>query len=270
MNRPATTGPADDVYAAAPGADEYLERFDAAGAALLDVLAERDPDDPVPFCEGWLLRDLAAHLAQVYRWVAVIVSEARAQRPPAAEFAAMLDPADTPDLARRLRAARDGLLAVLRAAPADLDCWTTWEVAAPAREFWARRMLHETLVHGVDVANAGRSTPAGGEEIDRAVAVDGIDEIVCGFARRYGRTLRSPDPVGLGVTCAATGLRWWARIGPDELTFGRGTAPAGVDVEVTGHPGALLLLLWNRRPYTGLDVRGDPRVLDLWAAGAHL
>jgi hypothetical protein len=72
------------------------------------------------------------------------------------------------------------------------------------------------------------------------------------------------------VTCAATGLRWWARIGPDEPTFGRGTAPAGVDVEVTGHPGALLLLLWNRRPYTGLDVRGDPRVLDLWAAGAHL
>ena len=39
---------------------------------------------------------------------------------------------------------------------------------------------------------------------------------------------------------------------------------------MTAQSGELLLLLWNRRKATGLDVRGDGRALDVWAREAHL
>ncbi|MET7991915.1 maleylpyruvate isomerase N-terminal domain-containing protein [Amycolatopsis sp. NPDC005232] len=80
--------------------------------------------------------------------------------------------------------------------------------------------------------------------------------------------LRSTVPTSLGLTCSGTGSRWWVRIGPDAPELGRG--PATVDTEVTAQPGALLLLLWNRRKATGLDVRGDGRALDVWVREAHL
>ena len=56
--------------------EELLDLFDAEGRLLLETLAQRRLSDDVPFCPGWTLRDLVIHLGYVYRWAAMIVSEA--------------------------------------------------------------------------------------------------------------------------------------------------------------------------------------------------
>jgi hypothetical protein len=135
--------------------------------------------------------------------------------------------------------------------------------------FWLRRMLHEAAIHQVDARNAGQPSVVTGADLDPVVAVDGIDEMVCGFAQRYAKGLRAESPLTLSLRCAENGPRWWVRIGPDAPVFGRGAASAA-DTEVAGRPGELLLLLWNRRLPDGLDVRGSARPLDVWAREAHL
>jgi uncharacterized protein (TIGR03083 family) len=152
--------------------------------------------------------------------------------------------------------------------PVDLACWTTWDVPS-AREFWIRRMLHETLIHRVDVQNAGQQVTSSGSDLDSAVATDGIDEMICGFAQRYSNRLRNAEPRTLSVMASDTGRGWWATLGPDAPQFGRGHGPAA-DTEVIGRAGELLLLLWNRRTANGLKVRGDHDILETWAREAHL
>jgi uncharacterized protein (TIGR03083 family) len=252
-------------------AEDYLTLLDAQGRALVDAVRQRTAGDGIPFCAAWTLRDLVTHTAQIYRWVDLIVREVRNARPGSEEGAILADPDpdDPAGTVERLALAHRTLVDTLRGTPADVDCWTIWP-AHPARVFWLRRMLHETVVHHVDAQNAGQPSVATGADLDPVISVDGIDEMVCGFAQRYSPRLRTGSPVTLSLRCSVTGLRWWARIGPDAPAFGRGTAPVGVDTEVTGHPGELLLLLWNRRLPAGLDVRGESGALDVWARQAHL
>jgi hypothetical protein len=131
--------------------------------------------------------------------------------------------------------------------------------------------LHETLVHRVDAQNLGRSEAdvVDGAELDTAVAADGVDEMMLGFINRY-RKLRHSEPVTLAVHATDAGAAWWCTIGPEALDTGRGAAPESADAAVSGRAGELLLWLWNRRLATGLDVSGDPTVLEIWRTNAHL
>jgi hypothetical protein len=52
------------------------------------------------------------------------------------------------------------------------------------------------------------------------------------------------------------------RIGPNQRVVSRQAGDA--DCSVRGRACQLYLMLWNRRPPTGLQVRGDPALLDLW------
>jgi uncharacterized protein (TIGR03083 family) len=230
-------------------------------------------DDGVPFCPGWTGRDLALHLAGVYRWVTAMVAH-RMPEPPDKDLRAGLyadpDPADDAGVVERLNLALAGVVDVLRTGPADLACWTIWPGHTP-RDFWIRRQLHETVVHRVDAQNLGRSEAdaVGGAELDTAVAVDGVDEMMIGFSGRY-RTLRHPEPRTLAVYATDADASWWCTIGPDALDTGRGNAPVPVDAAVTARSGELLLWLWNRRAAAGLDVSGNPTVLEIWRSNAHL
>jgi uncharacterized protein (TIGR03083 family) len=231
-------------------------------------------DDAVAYCPGWTGRDLALHLAGVYRWVSHMVRE-QLDAPPGKELRAELftdpDPTDEAGVLQRLRDGADLVTSTLRAAPADARVWTVWPVEQTGRDFWIRRQLHETAVHRVDAQNTGRTeTDAlSGKELDPVVATDGVDEMMLGFAFRYAK-LRLDRPATLAVEATDSGHAWWAQLGPDAPVFGRGTPPTPADTTVRGAAGELLVLLWNRRGPDGLDVTGDHDLLAQWRDKARL
>ncbi|HEY3603729.1 MAG TPA: maleylpyruvate isomerase family mycothiol-dependent enzyme [Sporichthyaceae bacterium] len=249
-----------------------LDLLAAEGKLTVDACTGR-LDEAIPFCPAWTGRDLALHLAGVYRWVTAMVG-GRLPEPPDKDLRAALytdpNPADDAGVLGRLQLALDGVVDVLRAGPVDLDCWTIWPGYSP-RDFWIRRQLHETLVHRVDAQNLGRSETDAirGAELDTTVAADGVDEMMLGFSGRY-RKLRHPEPVTLAVHATDAGAAWWCTIGPESLDTGGGAAPGSADAALSGRAGELLLWLWNRRSAAGLEVSGDPTVLEIWTSNAHL
>ena len=251
------------------GRAELLDSLDTEGSLLIQLARAGSLTSQIAACPGWTTRDLLIHVGFVYRWAALIVSEARSQPPDRAERAGLADPdpGDDAGVIGRLSAAHKAILHALSSALPDLECWTLWPTSPP-REFWIRRQVHETLIHRVDLQNAGRRCVQSGFDLAAPIATDGVDELICGFAGRYDRTLRAPTPVTLSLKSTDTGRSWWIRIGPEEPEFGRG--PAAGDAEVHARSGELLLLLWNRRSPDGLDVRGDASALDIWKSGAHL
>jgi uncharacterized protein (TIGR03083 family) len=246
----------------------------ASEASLLGTAVEETPASAqVPFCPGWSVVDLATHLAGVFRWVTEVVANQRMEPPVGDERRALFtdpDPADAPGVMKRLRSASEDVIGALADSGPDLDCWTIWTPPASPRQFWVRRMLYETLVHRVDAQNAQSQRSSSGAELDPLVSADGLDEIVCGFARRYGKTLRSDRELTMALRTKDVGGSWWAKIGPDDPRFGRGEPSTAPSTEVIGTAGELLLLLWNRREAAGLDVIGDPSALEVWRHGAHL
>jgi len=249
-----------------------LDLLAAEGKLTADHCAGR-LDDAIPFCPGWTGRDLALHLAGVYRWVTDLV-DARMREPHDKDARAALfadpDPADDAGVIDRLHRALDGVVDVLRTGPADLACWTLWPGLTP-RNFWIRRQLHETVVHRVDAQNIGRAEGdvVSGADLDPSVAADGVDEMMLGFSGRY-RNLRNPERVRLAIRATDAERAWWCTIGPDELMSAQGEPTQPATTTLSGKSGELLLWLWNRRTADGLEVNGDPTVLEIWRTHAHL
>ncbi|WP_201359236.1 maleylpyruvate isomerase family mycothiol-dependent enzyme [Mycobacterium paraintracellulare] len=251
--------------------DEHIDALETEGQLMCSLAETAEFEAAIPFCPGWMLADLITHVGFIYRWVGAIVGEIRDEPPSESDRAALQDPdpTDRAGTLTRLRSAHRDVLRLLRDAPSSLDCWTVWTHPSP-RTFWTRRMLHETLIHRVDAQNAVIASPMGGHELPAALAADGVDEMICGFARRYAQTLRSEHGSVLALTATDTGQRWWAKIGSHAPEFGRGTPPLAADTEVRALAGELLLLLWNRRTANGLAVHGRGDVLETWAQKAHL
>jgi hypothetical protein len=121
-----------------------------------------------------------------------------------------------------------------------------------------------------------------------------VDELLLGFAARRRRPRADdppPDarPVTLGLEATDIGSHWLASIGPERVevsgtgrtgrtggnrgngadgadggNYGDPGDPGGADCSVRGSASDLYLLLWNRRERDGLEITGDPAVLDLW------
>lgn len=244
-----------------------LDVFDTEGEILLKTAQERGAAAPIPFCPDWTVGDLVPHLGFVYRWAGAVVAGALTEPPPRQAYFDT-DPTDFAGTLERTRQAFEAMGRALRG-DADPTCWTIWPHESP-RDFWIRRMVHETVVHRVDAENAGAGDPAGGELLDPAVAADGVDEMICGFAIRYSNSLRAATSMTLAIHATDVDARWWVRIGPEAPLFGRGLPPFVVDTEVAGRAGELYLLLWNRRTPAGLTVTGSPDALEHWARDAHL
>jgi uncharacterized protein (TIGR03083 family) len=260
-----------DMRPAFTGDDERLALLESEGALFVATARVHDLAALVPGCPGWTLRELIAHLGLVYRWVTRVVRDGRPGPPDRAERCSLEDPdpGDGSALVERAQVAHADLVDALRAAPPDLDCWTVWP-AASARSFWIRRQLFETLVHRVDAQNSAAARVADGADLVPRVAADGVDEMVCGFLRRYAGQLRADTGVTLALHATDTDGRWWIRLGPDAPTSGRGAVDTGPrDAQVEATAGELLLTLWNRRASCDLRVRGDRAALEHWQRGAH-
>jgi uncharacterized protein (TIGR03083 family) len=233
------------------------------GDLIVAALRGADLDVMVPTCPEWTVRELAHHVGRTHHWAAANIERPRDTALSAEESAAawgdMPDDAGTPDW---YRAANARLVRALEAAPDDLACWSFLPAPTP-RAFWARRQAHEAAIHRVDaeLATSGTVSPTSED-----FALDGIDELVCGFYSRRGGRLRSETPRTLAVTAGEQ--TWRVHIGPDGPRGERGEGPS--DCAVEGRADAVYLALWNRGRFTDLDVTGDADVLALWTGKATI
>lgn len=263
------------------GTAAYLEQLRGEGARLAASAAPLDLGLAVPACPGWVLRDLLRHVGYVHRWATGYVTGPHTERVPRLDEPAILAQ-DVPDvvLLDWFRTGHAGLVSALEAAGPGLDCWTFLPGAASPLDFWARRQAHETTVHRVNVQQAAASTPACWARpvpaALAALAADGIDELLMGFARRSARHGPLADPPCNLFIQVADGYQWLARMGPERAELARGwagLAPGPRDCTLSGPAAAVYLLLWNRHDVgevSGLRLAGDLGVLRRWQRGVRV
>ncbi|MFD3533495.1 maleylpyruvate isomerase family mycothiol-dependent enzyme [Streptomyces sp. NPDC058664] len=235
---------------------EHVDALETAGRALADAAAGAGSDAEVPTCPGWRIRDLLRHTTTVHRWATAYVTEGHTTyRPDEGEPAL-----DGDELLARYREGHAGLVAALRAAPEDLECWTFLPAPSPLA-FWARRQAHETTVHRADAewARAGGPGP-----VDPAVAADGIDELLRAFHGRDRSRVRTPEPRTLRVRTTDTGDVWTVHLSAAEPPRTERSDRGSADTELGGPADRLYLHLWNRLPEDAVTLTGDPEPARLW------
>ncbi|WJV50468.1 maleylpyruvate isomerase family mycothiol-dependent enzyme [Streptomyces flavofungini] len=232
---------------------EHTEVLDREGTLLADAAVAAGLDAPVPTCPDWRVRDLLRHTGTVHRWATRFVAEALPEFQPWQE---RLD-LDGDALLDWFREGHGHLVAALRDAPVDLECWTFLPAPSPLA-FWARRQANETAVHRIDAESARGGTLSA---LDARFAADGIDELLRGFHAREKSRMRTAEPRVLRVRTTDTEGTWTVRLSVDVAVTERGeTAPA--DCEVSGPAADLYLALWNRRTFPA--VSGDAELAALW------
>ncbi|MFD9075880.1 maleylpyruvate isomerase family mycothiol-dependent enzyme [Streptomyces lasiicapitis] len=234
---------------------EHIEVLDREGTLMADAAEEAGLDAPVPTCPDWQVRDLLQHTGMVHRWAGGFVADAH----PA--FRPWQEPEGLDDAALHdwFREGHAQLVATMRGAPADVQCWTFLPAPSPFA-FWARRQANETTIHRIDAESARGGTPS---PVGTAFALDGIDELLRGFHARAKSRVRTEKPQVLRVraTDADAHGTWTVRLSDDvPVTEPGDTAPA--DCEVAGQAAYLYLALWNRLPFP--QVTGDATLAALW------
>lgn len=244
----------------------YLDVIRASADALIDRATTAGLAAPVPTCPRWTVADLVAHQGMVHRWAG---SNLR------------LDGATIPTKSQVLREVprtrlpgwfRNGvtdLLATLRDADPDVPAMVFLKDAPAPREFWARRQAHETTIHAMDAlaASLGHHPTEQDAGIDRGLALDGIDELVCGFITRGRSRLAGVEPFTIAVSPTDSDGGWTLDVRPEGIV----TDPVRsrrADATFTGTAAQLYLGLWNR----GLEITatGRPGVLDRWHGGQRV
>ena len=210
-----------------------------------------DLSAPVASCPGWNVYELVVHLGAANWWSGANVREANPEArargmravmesaPPASEGAAALE--------RWYAGLADAAIEAYVEAEPDAPAWTF--AGAGRADYWLRRQLHETAIHRFDLERA-LSGEAGTTPLMDDVAVDAIDEF-CTALRPIMSAGLPPLPVTIRVR---VGEREWVLPGSE----GADGEPAG-EVEVTGPPETLILLLWGRvgPDADGLEISGD-------------
>ncbi len=233
---------------------EHLAALTAEGAMLATAADRVDHAAPVPGCPSWQVGDVVRHTGLVHRWAAAAVRDGGRDhsRYPDDDGAGLAGA----DLVEWFRAGHDALVRTLSTADPDVVAFTFLPAPSPLA-FWARRQTHETGIHRADVESGGGSiTPFAAAE-----AVDGIDELVGGFAARRSKDGAPTRTLGVLPTDADGG--WLVRAGSEPVRDA--TAAAGADCVLRGTASDLHLLLWNR-PTSDVETAGDPAVLADWRA----
>lgn len=244
----------------------HLAALRTEAATLLDAAERAGWEGGVPSCPDWSVRDLVVHLGGVHRWAAAIVGEGRTERPSAEERAAFGAAPGDDGIGDWFRHGVDGVATAIDDADPLARCFTLFP-AGSGRDFWARRMAHETFVHRVDAQLAAGDPVASAPP---ELVLDGIAELVEEFlpVRAPGLVTDPPRVVEVEITGASAG-RWSVTVGPEGPTATAGAAH-GADVRLVGPAAALHLVLWNRIGHGSVRVEGDRRVLDLWRERARI
>lgn len=244
---------------------EHIRALDKEGRLLAAAARKAGTDAEVPTCPDWRVRDLVRHMGGVHRWATAFVAEGHTSPRP---FGSDPD-LDSEALLTWFEEGHRRLVDTLRAAPADVECWSFLPAPSPLA-FWARRQAHETAVHRADAESA-----LGGAPGDPAgdFAVDGIDELLLGFHARGRSRARSETPRVLRVRATDTDAVWTVRLSSEPPVTERTEASGAkdtehaegakdADCEIVGPAPRLYLSLWNRLPFPA--VTGDPSLAELW------
>jgi uncharacterized protein (TIGR03083 family) len=222
-----------------------------AGAALTTAGREA-PDAEVPWCPGWTVSSVLAHVGCVHEWVAGMVGSSSAESRP---FPA------APELTGRALAdwadeRRHRLLEALDDADPGQPMWA-FGFQLPTR-FWARRQAHETAVHASDAtAAAGAAWQIPGD-----VADDGLAEFLTVFLPFQWQ--RRPPVWGEGRSVHfhrtdGDGERVVTIASPPQVRLGQGSGD--LSVRGTAHD----LLLWTLNRPASVELVGDEGLAASWA-----
>ena len=250
---------------------DYLDHIESESARFRAVLADCEPDTPVPGCPDWTAADLLWHLARV-QWFWSTIIRTRPAPPEGDDDDEVAGP-ERPTTYDGLLAAYDehstALLDELRRAnPADTAwSWSDEQTVG----FTLRRQAHEALIHRLDAEqSAGAVSP-----LDPELAADGVDEcldVMFGGTPSWGEF--APLPHFVRVDLSDRDESVWVQLG--RFT---GIDPAGEhhdvgDIRVVPAPGAepdavvsgpapaLDTWLWRRGDDSQITVAGDRDVYD--------
>lgn len=232
--------------------ERMLDAIEAQTGLVRYALAgEADLSAPVEACPGWTVHDLVAHLGTVNWWGGANVRasnpEARVRGMRAVTESAPPASAGAAALERWYTELAGAAIETYADAEPDAPVWT---FAGPGRaDYWLRRQLHETAIHRWDVERA-LSGVAGTTPLMDDVAEDTVDEF-CTALRPLMSAGLPPLPVTIRLRA---GEREWVLPGADPAE-GQNVR----EVEVTGLPETLALLLWGRlgADAPGLEITGD-------------
>ncbi|MFC8079259.1 maleylpyruvate isomerase N-terminal domain-containing protein [Streptomyces sp. NPDC057307] len=249
--------------------DRHRAELLAQTALLRSAVRGADLTAPVPTCPGWNLGQLLRHVGGTHHWAETVV-RTRATTPVPEDLVNDVSgyaDADPQEMDAWVAEGATGLADALRAAGPAERVWTPGPGGTTA--FWARRMLHEAVVHRADASWAVGSEFV----VEDDLAVDGIEEWM-GFGTvpeviepkpgvppllGPGRTLHFRGP--------GTAPGWLVDLTGAAVTCHRTDAPPPVAAVTVRAPLTdLLLLLYGRRTAADrtVEVDGDVRLLDLW------
>jgi uncharacterized protein (TIGR03083 family) len=236
-------------------AAEFIAETEAFGA----LIAAGDPATDVPTCPGWTLQQLFRHVGRGNRWAAQMVLDGATEgldpravpdgKPPEGQETAWLH-----DGARKLvdAVSRDG----------DAPVWTF--IGQRPAAWWARRRLHEVLVHRADAALALRRP----FEVAPALGADAISEWldIVVHSQEAKVALRDGDSIHLHATDDGLGDdgEWTLSRRGDVVSWGFEHGKSGVALRGTATD--LLLALTRRRPRqeSAIQTFGDETVWQSW------
>ncbi|WP_037676664.1 maleylpyruvate isomerase family mycothiol-dependent enzyme [Streptomyces griseus] len=231
---------------------------------LRTLLTAADPAARVPTCPEWNLRHLLRHIGGVHRWIDTVVRTRATDEVPDTLVNEVFGygDEDLAELGAWLGLGARRLTDVLAEAGPDARVWTV--VPDQPLVFWARRALHETVVHRADAAWAVGAR----YDLDTEVALDALDEWMSfgsvpeTYENEGGEPLLGPgrsigflagdDPAGSWRVDLSGEVPRWDR--------GAGETAVGVRGSLTD----LVLFLYGRPVADRIEVRGDAGLLELW------
>ncbi|WP_168200952.1 maleylpyruvate isomerase family mycothiol-dependent enzyme [Allokutzneria sp. NRRL B-24872] len=244
----------------------YLKAVVDQTRVFADWVDGRDATAPVPTCPKWTLADLVDHVAATQRMVAMLVGERMSQ--PDEAFARYVPaPADSAEWRAWLTGSAAAAERAFESVSDDTPVWdpSGAEAGVP---FWSRRLFGEISVHRADAA----ATVGATYELEPGPAAEAIQDWLETLTSR-GYWENRPDFAdalrGTGQTlhfhASDAGAAWLARRERDGIVLERTGGEA--DVTLSGPADQLLLVLSRRgslETASGLEVRGDRAMLDLW------
>jgi uncharacterized protein (TIGR03083 family) len=235
--------------------DEVLTLIDDRSAVLRAAAAAVPAATRVPGCPDWQVSDLVTHLGEVQRWWAAVIAAGPATEPPDAGTIDGRTPSG--DLLAWSADCTADLLAALRQAGPDTDCWTWWmESSAPSTSGGvARHQVQEAAVHARD---AQESTGHAGP-LPEVIAIDGVSEFLTTCLGACGPWELAPALIGLQ---ASEGPSWLLDLSEKGAVVIPGE-PAGTPptASARGTASDLVLAFYGRVGLDTLAVSGDRNVL---------
>ncbi|MBO0681303.1 maleylpyruvate isomerase family mycothiol-dependent enzyme [Mycolicibacterium sp. S2-37] len=240
-----------------------LEQTDRFG----DLIAEGDPQTPVPTCPDWTLRQLFRHVGRGHRWAAQIIAERRAHELDPRDVRDGRPPDDPESAAEWLRESARLIVNAVDRVGSDARVWTF--LGPRPAGWWVRRRLHEATVHRADAAFAIGTD----YDLDPELAADAVSETLervsvqaRGVRQRDHPPLQRGQTVHLHATDDALGPsgEWTVHHDEDGIWWshdhGKGT------VAVRGPATEVLLAVSGRRDTDqgGLEIFGDADVWNRW------